>query len=841
VSICLYAWYLMWVLGNLLFGRLLTLCTQFEIRYGCDRWGGCDGVRDCHQLRYAVARTCLFNMSCVVVAAGLTTTDAAGHAKWAYGGDFGEYAHDSNFCINGLVWPDRGLDLRLLYAHGRLPYLCHAGDRHQPRGGTYTKYGPANTLPVLDYSGVTHYYGLGGVGGAQSARRGSELASPVPAVAAVEHIHLPAKLLNRKASRAAFSAASTPAKAPVLTSPAIYFNSADVTTPAVENPVLRAVQNAVAKPTLLEAKQCMKCFHATVVSVTLEGGAGCDESSRSQTPTPAQTPGLTIAASAGRLRGRGSRDALSRSSATLRRTPRAGGTSSAERSPTAPLSTDQISPLTPEPGQSRPPTNRESLGIRYLPDLQEGPKHTASVERDRHALFFESPIAAFSGETAPENDEFETAYDESYDGYYSDEGEEFVEVLNAADRDRAMSQVSGRAIITVALELENRFDHTDNIHLDPVLQFSAVLLCDGAMVAAEVVQPTATRRFEAQAPLTRSQSFKFTTIHRGVTTQLMEVDFDLNWLNLNVLPTTCHGELQRCFPRAHGCSAAAGEGAPSVVPAETVMCGLPWVPTLLTHATDIDELHLSIRLMQERCLAQVRTLVSTSYNSTTDAAQRSTPMRHTEGALCPVWAAVRPNAAAPVNPSSPSPVPTPPPEFAQLYDVHQAPPTNSPAGTAAFNTALSPSSIAGPVPGESAQVVRHEASAGAYAGQNVNTTAEHGSDGGIIGGTERTSKWTLVFIGSTAAPSAWAELGYPLGFVEVDVSKECNAILSAELKNASDSVSQSTPATAQDAREPPLVSAGSEREAQASVSADAEGRFITLTAGISSSCLLCVD
>jgi beta-galactosidase len=26
---------------------------------------------------------------------------------WAYGGDFGDEPHDGNFCINGLVWPDR--------------------------------------------------------------------------------------------------------------------------------------------------------------------------------------------------------------------------------------------------------------------------------------------------------------------------------------------------------------------------------------------------------------------------------------------------------------------------------------------------------------------------------------------------------------------------------------------------------------------------------------------------------------------------------------------------------------------------------------------------------------
>ena len=26
---------------------------------------------------------------------------------WGYGGDFGDPVHDAQFCINGLVWPDR--------------------------------------------------------------------------------------------------------------------------------------------------------------------------------------------------------------------------------------------------------------------------------------------------------------------------------------------------------------------------------------------------------------------------------------------------------------------------------------------------------------------------------------------------------------------------------------------------------------------------------------------------------------------------------------------------------------------------------------------------------------
>lgn len=26
---------------------------------------------------------------------------------WAYGGDFGDVPHDLNFCLNGLIWPNR--------------------------------------------------------------------------------------------------------------------------------------------------------------------------------------------------------------------------------------------------------------------------------------------------------------------------------------------------------------------------------------------------------------------------------------------------------------------------------------------------------------------------------------------------------------------------------------------------------------------------------------------------------------------------------------------------------------------------------------------------------------
>jgi beta-galactosidase len=38
---------------------------------------------------------------------GLKKKDERGVEYWAYGGDFGDTVNDANFCINGLIWPDR--------------------------------------------------------------------------------------------------------------------------------------------------------------------------------------------------------------------------------------------------------------------------------------------------------------------------------------------------------------------------------------------------------------------------------------------------------------------------------------------------------------------------------------------------------------------------------------------------------------------------------------------------------------------------------------------------------------------------------------------------------------
>ena len=38
---------------------------------------------------------------------GIARTDAQGRKWWAYGGDYGDQPNDANFCINGLISPDR--------------------------------------------------------------------------------------------------------------------------------------------------------------------------------------------------------------------------------------------------------------------------------------------------------------------------------------------------------------------------------------------------------------------------------------------------------------------------------------------------------------------------------------------------------------------------------------------------------------------------------------------------------------------------------------------------------------------------------------------------------------
>ena len=37
----------------------------------------------------------------------VTTPDGRSVEAWGFGGDFGDDPNDAQFCINGMVWPDR--------------------------------------------------------------------------------------------------------------------------------------------------------------------------------------------------------------------------------------------------------------------------------------------------------------------------------------------------------------------------------------------------------------------------------------------------------------------------------------------------------------------------------------------------------------------------------------------------------------------------------------------------------------------------------------------------------------------------------------------------------------
>ncbi|WP_028670757.1 beta-galactosidase [Saccharospirillum impatiens] len=56
---------------------------------------------------------------------GLTHTSPDGHTYWAYGGDFGDQPNDRQFCINGLIFPDRSVH-PTLYEAKRAQQFLHA-------------------------------------------------------------------------------------------------------------------------------------------------------------------------------------------------------------------------------------------------------------------------------------------------------------------------------------------------------------------------------------------------------------------------------------------------------------------------------------------------------------------------------------------------------------------------------------------------------------------------------------------------------------------------------------------------------------------------------------------
>ncbi|MBP5209488.1 MAG: DUF4981 domain-containing protein, partial [Clostridia bacterium] len=56
--------------------------------------------------------------------------DKYAHPRYTYGGDFGDFPHDGNFCVDGLVWPDRRPHSGLLELKAAVaPVAARAGER----------------------------------------------------------------------------------------------------------------------------------------------------------------------------------------------------------------------------------------------------------------------------------------------------------------------------------------------------------------------------------------------------------------------------------------------------------------------------------------------------------------------------------------------------------------------------------------------------------------------------------------------------------------------------------------------------------------------------------------
>lgn len=84
---------------------------------------------------------------------GLLKEDSDGSKFWAYGGDFGDNPNDSNFCLNGIVWPDRTIHPALhevKYLHQPIK-ISSADNMLKIENGHFFE-----TTEALDFSCVLH-------------------------------------------------------------------------------------------------------------------------------------------------------------------------------------------------------------------------------------------------------------------------------------------------------------------------------------------------------------------------------------------------------------------------------------------------------------------------------------------------------------------------------------------------------------------------------------------------------------------------------------------------------------------------------------------------------------
>ena len=701
-----------------------------------------------------------------------------------YGGDFGETAHDSNFCINGLLWPDRGVDLRRLYVDSAALTDTSATNTSTSNSSatsvavisnatdtsTTTKYGvDIHTAPVLGYGeSAMKYVGLGGV-------RTIAATASLPTTTTATTNTIQQKLLNRKTSNPTLL--PPPSPTPPL-------SQQSTTT------ILHTAQSILVKPTLLEAKQCMSGFHCRVLSVHNEDGDDEDDSLPALSPT-ATSPLSTTAQGSGSgvpIRSRKNSRVFSRyqssnntNTSSVRRTP---PNTTTNTTATTNTSTNLPSPskLTPTRQHS---DERPRSGIQYLANLHEGPRmHDSIVNRNNKTKnSIDSPIqlhhnttnisnntnnntSSSSNSNTNSNSNSSSNYNHHHNSHTSTKDCFFdspvcttdeIYIENISDDDISSSnsdietefqhmqydRLNGRAILTVSLEIENRYDHIDDIF--EILDFHALLLCDGLIVSEEIVLSSVFRMNDSRGnrSRTRSESFKYITIGTNNNrTQKAQVDFDLNWLNL-------HSTLHQggCLSRLFSTHTYSGDNIDSIWDSsgnnsirgselhnEAVICGLPWHPSLLHCTNDYDAIHMNVRTIQEYYLQQVRSH-SVYDTATTSATTNTSSTAIDHNTVCPGWTILK---------------------------------TGKPQKTQSkLNTTLFPDT-------------------------NINstTTTTPLNTSSLHKNNTSSNQWSLVIIGIMNTTTAYAECGYPVGFSTVDITSECNAILSTEIHAAEQSMSR---------------------------------------------------
>lgn len=561
-----------------------------------------------------------------------------------------------------------------------------------------TKYIPANLLPVLDYPSRMLYHGLGAF--LEMAREAAAETTTSSDVKEGGSLSSDTKPGNRKLK---------------------------LEPEAKVNQVLGAVQKVVAKPTLLEAKQCMACFSCTVLGVTHEGDGNDDDDTETSTPmvTPQVTPKAAVTPS--RLR-----RTFSKVSTKSFRSPQAF-LSSQQRpaSPTFPVSS-------PAPPVQALPPRPKSLGIHHLLNLQEGPQRQSGRPRssgalngrpvvdptannaatlahaaddadgtktgdsvspvrfkdkvDVHDCFFDSPVC-----TAEEVAFVDCQYD-------SDGADSPLQALTDLQQEMQFDDNIGHVILSVSVELENRLDHVRDLW--DVFEFHAVLLCDGIVIAEDQMLQFLPH-LRAIKTGSDDTSGKYSTFRGDRFVQKADVDFEVNWLNIAsnhigvasanafLAPHSYCGSAEHLSHRSEGTLSA--------------VCGLPLNPLLFTSAAAVDGLRAALQGVEDACLAF-------------------------------------------------------------LHDVtdHSDHTTSAPAWTL------------------------------------LNSTIDNNQSGVAAGapGPSGCNKWSVIVVGRTTAATVWAEKGYPMGFAEVDVTTQCNKILSTLLQTSKKAETMDFPVS----RELPKVS-----------------------------------